>query len=170
MEGWSLAAALLAIAALAVGWLTTADEPHRQTARMITSTLAVGSVIAAVTQVAYLGAEDRVLAVGDLREFDPAPLATMIDAIGRTDDYVENLGFLLMAVALAAMALVPTSNSLVDRALRVACWALSAGLVLTVVTSFAAAGANDVVLLAVGAVLGPVWVLLLARRLARRTG
>ena len=68
------------------------------------------------------------------------------------------------------MALDPTSNSLADRALRVACWALSAGLVLTVATSFAAAGANDVVLLAVGAVLGPAWVLLLARRLAGRTG
>lgn len=106
---WSLAAALLTIAALAVGWLTTAVEPDRPTARMIASTLAAGSVIAAVTQVAYLGAEDRVLAVGDVREFDPAPLATMIDAIGRTDDYVENLGFLLIAVAVTAMGLGTTS-------------------------------------------------------------
>ena len=58
-----------------------------------------GALVAAVTQVAYLGALDRVLFASTIESFDPVPLGTMIDAAARTDDYVENCGLLLLAVA-----------------------------------------------------------------------
>jgi hypothetical protein len=169
VENWSLAAALLAIAALSVGWLATADEPNRARVRLAASALALGSVISAVTQVAYLGAEDRVLAVAHLAEFDTAALATMIDAIGRTDDYVENLGYLLISAGTAAMAFMEPSSIRPYRWWRVSCSAMSAGLIITVVTSFMSVAANDLALLAVGAVLAPAWILVLARRVARHT-
>lgn len=79
VENWCLAAALLAIAAMSVGWLAQVDEPNRARARLAASALVLGSVISSVTQAAYLGAEDRVLAVAHLPEFDAAALATMID-------------------------------------------------------------------------------------------
>jgi hypothetical protein len=170
VENWSLTAALLAIAALSVGWLATADEPNRARARLTASALALGSVISAVSQVAYLGAEDRVLAVAHLPELDAAALATMIDAIGRTDDYVENLGYLLISAGTAAMAFMEPASIRPDRWWWVFCYAMSVGLIVIVVTSFMTVAANDLVLLAVGAVLAPVWVLMLARRVARHTG
>jgi hypothetical protein len=170
VENWSLAAALLAIAALSVGWMATADEPNRARVRLTASALALGSVISAVSQVAYLGAEDRVLAVARLPELDAAALATMIDAIGRTDDYVENLGYLLISAGTAAMAFMEPASNWPDRWWGVSCYAMSVGLIVIVVTSFMTVAANDLALLAVGAVLAPAWVLMLARRVARHIG
>lgn len=166
VENWCLAAALLAIAAMSVGWLAQVDEPNRARARLAASALVLGSVISSVTQAAYLGAEDRVLAVAHLPEFDAAALATMIDAIGRTDDYVENLGYLMISAGTAAMAFIEPSPTRPDRWWWVTCLALSGGLVVIVVTSFMSVAASDLALLAVGAVLAPAWVLVLTRRIA----
>ena len=57
-----------------------------------------GAVIAALAQVTYLAAEERILAVRATPGFNAATLATMLDVADRVDDYAENLGLMLMAV------------------------------------------------------------------------
>jgi hypothetical protein len=90
-------------------------------------------------------------------------LATLIDVIGRTDDYAENFGFLLIAAATAAMPRFSTPRR--DRLWGLCCWALAAGLLSTVITSFASLDANDPVLLALGLVVAPAWIVVLGARL-----
>jgi hypothetical protein len=82
----------------------------------------------------------------------------MLDVVDRVDDYVENLGLLVMAAGAVAMAARATRRweRMVD--------ALFVSTVLAVVaSSIARSPLNDVVLVALGGLVGPLWTVRLAR-------
>jgi hypothetical protein len=68
VENWCLAAALLALVVLVWRWSAAAIARGHEPTRAVAVGVAfgIGRVVAAVTQVAYLGAEVRVLAVIDV--------------------------------------------------------------------------------------------------------
>jgi hypothetical protein len=160
IEAWALVAALLGLATLvrvAVG------TGARTTQDLVGTAIQVGALVTAVTQVMYVGALDRVLSASTVSGPDPFPLGTVVDVIGRTDDYAENLGLMLVAVGVAAWSRV--MSSVRARTSPVADLALAVGLLVVVGGSFFDSVVGDVGLLAVGLVIAPVWVMLLARSL-----
>ena len=131
--------------------------------------LAAGAVVAAVAQVAYLGAVEKVFAVSEIAYFDTGSLATMVDAATRTDDYVENLGFLVMAAGLVMLAWPREAGDDATSGLRVANWALAIALTAAVMSSFTESVLAIPVLLVVGFAVAPAWILVAARKLDRST-
>ena len=121
-----------------------------------------GALVAAVTQIACLGALDRVLFASTIESFNPAPLGTMIDAAGRTDDYVENFGLLLLAIGVLGMTRLKGQSVRAPRGWTVLCPALALGMATVVATIVAASPANNVAPVVVGAALAPVWAIQLA--------
>jgi hypothetical protein len=104
VANWTLAAALIALGLLGEVMHQTAGFADRLTSRLTARLLTAGGVVTAVTQVAYLGAIDQILFVSGLPGADPGPLAAVVDAVERTDDYVENLGQILIGFGLVSLA------------------------------------------------------------------
>lgn len=169
LENWSLASALVALGLLGQVLHTARSFSDRLTSQLAATLLLAGSLLVAATQIYYVGALDRILDASTVREFDAGVLSTMTQAIGRTDDYLENFGFLLMAFALIGIARVSTPKSGWPRAWTVLCVLLAVALLAVVLTSFIASDLNDPLLLVTGVVLAPVWSVWLARRLAEKT-
>lgn len=161
VENWALAAALLGLATLV---RVAAGTGPRSTSQDLAGTaIQVGALVTAVTQVVYLGAIDRALSASAVNLSDPFPLGTVVDVIGRADDYAENLGLILVAGGVAAWSRV--MSAVRSRTSPAADAALAAGLLVVVGGSFFGSVVGDVGLLAVGLVLAPVWMLLLAHSL-----
>jgi hypothetical protein len=163
IENWALAAALLGLAALVRVAVGTGARTTSQD--LVGTAIQVGALVTALTQVVYLGALDRVLSASTVGGSDPFPLGTLVDVIGRADDYAENLGLILVAVGVAAWSRAMSSAR--SRTSPAADVALAVGLLVVVGGSFVDSVVGDVALLAVGLVLAPVWVMLLARSLDR---
>jgi hypothetical protein len=161
VENWALAAALLGLATLV---RVAAGTGRRPISRDLASTaIQVGALGAAVTQVVYLGALERALSASAVDVSDPLSHGTIVDVIGRADDYAENVGLLLVAGGVAAWSRVMSTERFPTS--QVADLALSAGLLVVVVGSFLDSVVADLGLVAVGLVLAPFWLLLLARSL-----
>jgi hypothetical protein len=165
LENWSLAAALLAFGLLGQLLPYARAVRDRITANLAATLLLSGTLIAAATQIYYLGALDRVLFASDVEGFEDAPLATMADAITRTDDYLENFGLMLVAIGLAAMAWLCHPRLGWPRAWPALCLLLAATLVAVVATSFGSSDLTDPLLLVAG-VLAALWSMWLSRLLS----
>ena len=163
-QNWTLALALLAIGLLAAG-LSLGAQDGRAAIQEKLGALAVGSgaLVAAVAQVAYLGAVERVFAVSAITFFDTGSLATMVDVATRIDDYVENLGFLMMAGGLIPLAWTDGARRDRARGFRAASWALAIALTATVAASFTETAVAVPILLLVGFAVAPAWMLIAAR-------
>jgi hypothetical protein len=166
IEAWSLAVGLVALGLLGKMLQVARSFADRLTCQLATTLMLSGSLLAAATQVYYVGALDRVLDASTVSEFDAGALGTMTQAIGRTDDYLENLGFLLIAGGLLGIARLCTPSAGWPRAWNVLCLLLAVALLAVVLTSFASSDLNDPLLLITGVAIAPVWVVWLARRLA----
>lgn len=128
-----------------------------------------GSVVYAATQLAYLGAIAEVLTTSTIPDFDARNLGTWTQVIDRTDDYVENLGLVLLAVAL--LLLRTPSNDRHTVRWRAAALILSAGLIILVAASFARAEPlTDVMLALSSIVLVPVCAIILGARIRMAEG
>lgn len=169
-QNWSLALALLAIGVLAAGlFVGSRDSKPARSVRFGALAVGSGALVAAVVQVAYLGAVERVFAVSDIAFFDTGSLATMVDVAQRTDDYVENLGLLMMAAGLITLAVTRYAVGDYSRGFRTANWALAVALTAASAASFATADIVDPVLLVIGFAIAPAWMLITARALGSRS-
>jgi hypothetical protein len=164
-ENWLLTTALLGLGLLAAGLLVGPGQRRAAAARLGAVTVACGAVVAALAQMIYLGLVERVFAVSELTYFDIGTLATLVDVATRTDDYVENLGFILIAVGLVALALSREPGADESRLFILTCWVLAGSLVALVTASFAGIDVLDPLMLLVGFVLAPAWMLEMARTL-----
>jgi hypothetical protein len=161
-QNWALTLALLGIGLLAAGVLLSRWDGRPLSVRLGALAVGCGAVVAAVAQVAYLGAVERVFAVGSIAFFDAGSLATMVDVATRTDDYVEDLGFLVMAAGLIALAWTRDPWGDESRVVRTASGSLAVGLVAATITSFMASALADPMLLAVGFIVAPTWAIVMA--------
>lgn len=163
LENWLLAAALSGIAILGGLWPATSVGRDGTSFRARAGGVLVvsGGVVAAATQVAGVGALDRVLFASSIGLVDDGALATMVDAIGRADDYVESFAFVLISLGALAMAVDGAATTRI-RGWRIRCLALSIGLLGVVITTLAVSPVSDLVLLVAGVVLAPLWILALA--------
>jgi hypothetical protein len=126
-----------------------------------------GAVVFAAAQLAYLAAAERILAVHATPGFDRAALATMLDVADRTDDYVENLGLLLLASGLLALG-----RQVRPRRQRIADSGLALMITVVVITNLLRSPLNDPALVLAGGLAAPVWRALTVRYvrdLQRRT-
>lgn len=170
-ENWTLVLALLAIGLLAAGLSMGArDGGAAIPVRLGALALGSGALVAAVAQVTYLGAVERVFAVSAIAFFDTGSLATMVDVASRIDDYVENLGFLMMAAGLIPLAWTGGSRGDRSRGFRAASWALAIALAATVAASFTEAAVAVPILLVAGLAVAPAWMLIAAHSLDSPSG
>lgn len=169
-QNWTLALALLAIGVLAAGlFVGSRDSGPARSVRFGALAVGCGALVAAVVQVAYLGAVERVFAVSDIAFFHTGSLATMVDVARRTDDYVENLGFLMIAAGLITLAVTRHTAGDHSRGFRTANWVLGIALTAASAASFATADIADAVLLVTGFAIAPAWMLFAARTLGSRS-
>jgi hypothetical protein len=159
VENWSLAVALVGFGLLGGLLTTTRALTDRMVGYVIGALLVSGSLIAAATQILYLGALERVLTASTSPPFDTATPGTLTAVIDRTDDYLENFGLLLIAAGLAGLVRLGTRP-----------WSVLTGLLALsslglVFASFAESDLTDPLLLIVGVVLAPAWSVWLGRRL-----
>lgn len=163
VENWLLAAALSGLAVLGGLWpaASAGRDGRALRARAGGILVVTGGVVAGVTQVAGVGALDRVLFASSIGIVDDGALATMVDAIGRTDDYVESFALVLISLGVLAMAVDGPATTRI-RGWRIRCLALSIGLLGVVITTLAVSPISDLVLLVAGIILAPLWILALA--------
>jgi hypothetical protein len=169
-QNWTLALALLGIGLIAAGlFLRSWDGGAAISARLGALAVGCGALVAAVAQVAYLGTVERMFAVTDIAFFDTGSLATMVDVATRTDDYVENLGLLMMAVGLIMLAWTRGPWSDRPRGIRAASRALAVGLAAVAAATFSETALADPVMLVVGFAVAPAWMLIAVRTLNSRS-
>ena len=169
-QNWMLTIALLGIGLLAAGLFSRSGRGlSTEPAEWGASALGSGAVVAAVAQVAYLGAVERTLAVSGIEHFDAGSLATMVDAASRADDYVENLGFLMMAIGLILLAVTRRAWVGHTRAIRIASSVPAIVIVAVIATSFAQSDLAMPTLLVVGLVVAPAWIFVVVRTLGAQT-
>ena len=92
----------------------------------------------------------------------------MTESARRADDYLENLGLLLIAAGLLGLTRLASARSGWPRDWQALSAALAVGVLVVVATSFAGSELNDWALLAVGLVLAPLWAARLGLLLSRR--
>lgn len=122
-----------------------------------------GAMLFAATQLAYLGALGSVLEASSTGAFDVPDLATLTQVIDRTDDYLENLGMLLIAAALPGARM--TSSGLLPTWWRWSTTVLALALVLVVIASFTGVEWGNLLLAATALALVPTVALVLGGRL-----
>ncbi len=168
VANWCLAVALVALGLLAVVLHQVAGFADLLSSGLATVLLLAGSLLAAATQIWYLGTLAPVLDARSIPGVDHGALATMTESARRADDYLENLGLLLIAAGLLCLTRLASARSGWPRDWQALSSALAVGVLVVVATSFAGSELNDWALLAVGLVLAPLWAARLGLLLSRR--
>lgn len=168
VEGGGLAVAMLGIGILAGVWRATLTHPPgRGSGRLSSGLVMVGATVNAVTQLAYLGAMDRVQPDEAAGWYDPVTQAMLIDAIGGAAVYLGSAGLVLLAVGVWGMGWVGPLMWGAARRSGILTVALALGLLALAVTGFLRSPAQDVLVLLVTGALGPLWTIDLSRAIDR---
>lgn len=157
VANWCLVTALLSLGLLVVLCHATGAFEDRVGSALAATVLVTGTTIAAVAQVVYLAATERLLYSSQFEEVDVVSLTVAGDAVARVDDYVESLGFILLGLGLLGLARLSSTEPHWPSGLPRLTWAFALGTFAAAATSLARSGAHDWVLLVVGLLIAPAW-------------
>lgn len=157
VANWSLVTALLSLGLLLVLCHATGTFEDRVGSGIAASLVVTGTTVAAVAQVVYLAATERLLHSSQFEAVDLVSLTVVGDAVARIDDYVESLGFILLGLGLFGLARLAWREPVWPSGLRLLTVAMVAGTLAAAATSLARSDAHDWVLLAVGLLIAPAW-------------
>jgi hypothetical protein len=157
VANWSYVTALLSLGMLVLVMARTGGFGDRLSSGLGAGLVLTGCAIAASAQVIYLGAMERLLYSSQFDDVDVVSLTVQIDAVNRVDDYLENLGYVVIGLGLLTLARLLGAGTSWPRGWRILTVALAVGTFVAAGTSFALSGAQDWVLLAVGLLIAPAW-------------
>lgn len=168
IANWLFVTALLSMGLLGVLCHATRVFEDRVGGTIAASVLAMGTTVAAVAQLLYLAATERVLYSSQFEEVDVVLLTVVGDAGARVDDYVESLGFILLGLGLLGLTRLPSTEPSWPSKLRALTVMLAIGTFAAAATSLTRSDAHDWVLLVVGLVMAPAWTAWFGAVLSRR--
>ena len=167
VANWALAVALLSLGLLVVLSHVAGTFRDRVSSTLAAGLVLMGTTVAAVAQLVYLGAMERVLYSSQFPTVDVVMLTVDGDAVSRVDDYVESLGYILMGLGLVGLARLAGREPGWPSGLRLLTVLLAVGTFAAAATALARSEAHDWVLLVVGLLVAPAWTAWLGAILTR---